>query len=82
MATRRLSGFAQFPDNDSRDQFVRTVTASGRILSERGHLSTCQPTIVFENLTAAEHQKVLKSLQGLGRWVEDVQFDPMQSLHV
>lgn len=76
MAERRHSGFAQFPDAGKRDEFVRTLLARDAVLTDRAYLSGSQPTIVFDNLTTSEHRQVLSALEGLGRWVEDVQFEP------
>lgn len=77
MGQRRHSGFAQFTDAEKRDEFVRTTLARDPPLTDRASLSGNQPTIVFENLTASEHRKVVAALEGLGRWVEDVQFEPL-----
>ena len=77
MSKRRHSGFAQFPDDGMRTQFVRAVLAGDAVLTSRAYMSGSQPTIVFENLTAGEQKKVVSALEGLGRWVEDVQFEPM-----
>ena len=78
MFKRRHSGFAQFLDDGKRDQFVRAVLAGDTVLTRRAYLSGSQPTIVFENLTAGEQEKVVSGLEGLGRWIEDVQFEPMK----
>ena len=76
--TKRLhSGFAQFPDDWKRSQFVNTVLAGDAALTSHAYLSGSQPTIVFEDLTDSEQQKVVNALEGLGRWVEDVQFERM-----
>lgn len=77
MSKRRHSGFAQFPDDGKRAQFVRAVLAGDAVLTSRAYISGSRPTIVFENLTAGEQEKVVSALEGLGRWVEDVQFEPM-----
>lgn len=79
MGKRLHSGFAQFPDIGNRDEFVRTVLADDATLTDRAYLSGSRPTIVFENLTASEHQRVVSALEGLGRWVEDVQFESMET---
>lgn len=77
MGTRRHSGFAQFLDDGKRDQFVKVVLAGDVVLTSRAYMSGSRPTIVFENLTDGEQEKVVSALEGLGRWVEDVQFEPM-----
>lgn len=78
MSKRLHSGFAQFPDDSKRKRFVDTVLITDAVLNSRAYLSASRPTIVFENLTDSEHEKVRSALDGLGRWVEDVQFEPMQ----
>lgn len=77
MGKQRHSGFAQFPDAGKRDEFVRTTLAGDASLTDRAYMSGSRPTIVFENLTASEHRRVVAALEGLGRWVEDVQFELM-----
>lgn len=77
MSGQRHSGFAQFPDPAKRDEFVRTVLESDAALTSRAHLSATRPTIVFENLSARQQQKVVAALDGLGRWFPDVQFEAM-----
>jgi len=77
MGKRRHSGFAQFTDAAKRDEFVRTLLEDDAVLTSHAFLSRGQPTIVFENLSDREHQRVLSALEGLGRWLEDVQFEPM-----
>ena len=72
----RHSGFAQFPDLEKREEFVRAVLAGDAALTDRAYLSGSRPTIVFENLTAAQQRHVESSLQGLGRWFEDIRFQP------
>jgi hypothetical protein len=77
MSKRCHSGFAQFPDAAKRDEFARTLLAGDAGLTSRAYLSGSRPTIVFENLTDGERKKVVSALEGLGRWFEDVQFEPM-----
>jgi hypothetical protein len=77
MRKQRHSGFAQFLDDGKRDQFIRAVLADDAILTSRAYVSGSRPTIVFDNLTAGEQKKVVAALEGLGRWIEDVQFEPM-----
>ena len=77
MSKRRHSGFAQFPDDGKRNQFVNAVLAGDAVLTRPAYLSGSRPTIVFENLTDDEQEKVVSELEGLGRWVEDVQLEPM-----
>lgn len=77
MSKRRHSGFARFPDDTKRNQFVDAVLAGDVELASRAYLSGNRPTIVFENLTDSERRKVMFKLEGLGRWVEDVQFESM-----
>lgn len=80
MSKRRHSGFAQFPDDGKRSQFVNALLADDAVLTSHAYLSGSRPTIVFENLTDGEQKKVVSALEGLGRWVEDVQFEPMEDL--
>ena len=68
------SGFAQFNSASGRDRFVRTVLDPDPALKDRAYVSGSGPTIVFENLTAAEREEVISALRGLGRWFDDVQF--------
>lgn len=75
MVKRHLSGFAQFPNNEMRAKFVNAVLASEAALSDHAYLSGSAPTIVFENLTDDEQEKVVSALEGVGRWVEDVRFE-------
>jgi hypothetical protein len=77
VSKRRHSGFAQFPDDTKRNQFVDAVLAGDAALTSHAYLSGNRPTIVFENLTESEQKKVMSALEGLGQWVEDVQFEPM-----
>ena len=77
MSRQRYSGFAQFPDFEKRDQFVRAVLGSNAGLAGRAHIAGSRPTIVFENLTAGQHKKIVSTLEGLGRWFEDAQFKTM-----
>ena len=77
MSRQRHSGFAQFPDYEKRDQFVRAVLGSDAGLTSRAYISGSRPTIVFENLTAGQHKKIVSTLEGLGRWFGDVQFETM-----
>jgi len=77
MSQRRHSGFAQFADAAKRDHFVRTLLAGDPVLNSHAYVSGSRPTIVFENLTAGEQERVVAALEGLGRWIEDVQFEPM-----
>lgn len=77
MSKRRHSGFAQFPDDGKRAKFVNSVLEGDAILSSHSYFSGSRPTIVFENLSDDEHKRVIYALEGLGRWVEDVKFEPM-----
>lgn len=69
-----LSGFAQFTSAAGRDRFVRTVLDPDPALKDRTYVSGGRPTIVFENLTAEERDRVIAALRGVGRWFDDVQF--------
>ena len=71
------SGFAHFPDHDSRDRFVRAVLDRAPKLKSRAYLSGNRPTIVFEKLTTPERNKIVAALEGHGRWFDDVQFQTM-----
>jgi hypothetical protein len=71
------SGFAQFPDDSARQRFVRSTLEDDLNLKDRAFLAETQPTITFENLTAAQRDRIRSSLQGLGHWFDDVQFHPM-----
>ncbi len=75
MSEQRRSGFAQFLDDGKRDDFVRDVLVGDSLLTGRAYLSGSRPTIVFDNLTDSEQRKVACALEGIGRWVEDVQFE-------
>ena len=77
MNRQRHSGFAQFPDDGTRDQFIRTVLEGNANLNGRAYISGSRPTIVFENITARERARVISALEGLGNWFEDVQFETM-----
>jgi hypothetical protein len=77
MKQQRHSGFAQFPDIQTRERFVRTVLAADADLKNHAYLPGSRPTIVFENLTSDKQRKIVTALEGLGRWVEDVQFETM-----
>ncbi|MDY3563514.1 hypothetical protein R5W23_005126 [Gemmata sp. JC673] len=75
-ARARHSGFARFPSAPNRDRFVRTVLAPDPDLTNRAYVSGSQPTIVFEQLTADERDRIIQALVGLGNWFEDTQFRP------
>lgn len=77
MSEQRHSGFAQFPDDGKRSQFVNALLAVDAKLKRHAYLSSSGPTIVFERLTDEDQEKVLCALKGLGRWVEDIQFGSM-----
>jgi hypothetical protein len=68
------SGFAQFPDRDARDRFVHGVLDCVPWLKSRAYLSSSRPTIVFENLSTPERDRIIAALEGVGRWFDDVQF--------
>jgi hypothetical protein len=68
------SGFAQFPDHAARERFVRSVLAGDPRLQRCAYLPESRPTVVFENLTAAQRDRIRSALEGLGRWFDDVQF--------
>lgn len=74
------SGFAQFTDPVARDAFVRETLEQDPALRGRCHLSEARPTIVFENLTARQRERVRAALDGRGRWFDDVQFRTMSDL--
>jgi len=80
MSKRGHSGFAEFPNDAKRNQFVNAVLADDALLTSRTYSSGSRPTIVFENLTDGQQEKVVSALEGLGRWIEDVQFEPMGQL--
>jgi hypothetical protein len=71
------SGFAQFPDRAARDRFVRSTLESDPDLAGRAFLPETQPTIVFQNLTASQRERIRSALEGQGRWFDDVQFQTM-----
>lgn len=75
MSKPRLSGFAQFPNNDKRNQFVSAVSLAEPALISHAYFPVNRPTILFEGLTRRERKRVVLALQGLGQWVEDVQFE-------
>ena len=77
MSRQRHSGFVQFPDYEKRDKFVRTVLGSDAGLTSHAYISGSRPTIVFEDLTAGQHKKIVATLPGLGRWFGDTQFETM-----
>jgi hypothetical protein len=68
------SGFAQFPDVKARDRFVQAVLDPAPKLKSRAYVSGSQPTILFEQLTTQERDRVISALEGVGRWFDDVQF--------
>lgn len=76
MSTGRHSGFARFEGKAARDTFVDRVLLSDSSLESRAHISSSQPTIVFEGLSDAQKQRVLSALEGFGKWFGDVQFEP------
>ena len=80
MSKRCHSGFAVFPNDRKRKQFINAVLTDDARLTRHAYLSGSRPTIVFENLTDGEQKKVVSALEGVGRWVEDVQFEPMGKL--
>lgn len=77
VSRQRHSGFAQFSDMGKRDEFIRAVFQDDAELTHRAHVSGSRPTIVFENLTDQEKQRVVSALGGLGRWFEDIRFETM-----
>jgi hypothetical protein len=77
MSTQLHSGFATFSGNGQRQQFVRKLTSIDASLPDRAFVAENRPTIIFEKLTEEERGKVLAALEGIGRWVEDVQFEQM-----
>ena len=78
MAKQLHSGFARFPSHTERKQFVDAVLEADAGLKRRAYASGSQPTIVFEALSDSEYRKVKSAIEGLGRWFEDVQFEPMR----
>jgi hypothetical protein len=76
MDTGRHSGFARFENTRARDTFVETVLQADGPLHARAYMSSSQPTIVFEGLTGPQQERVLRALEGCGRWFPDVQFEP------
>lgn len=76
MDISRHSGFARFEDALARDTFVEEVLKGDSPLEARAHMSSSQPTIVFEGLSDTQQQQVLRALEGLGKWFEDMQFEP------
>src|SRR5262249_24490993 len=73
------SGFARFPPDAARAKSARLVLDADPGLKPRAFLSETQPTIVFERLTAPDRDRIRSALDGLGRWFDDVQFQPMSS---
>jgi hypothetical protein len=73
--SRRHSGFAHFPSDGQRDQFVRAVLGPDAHLRDRAFISGSRPTIVFDDLTTGERRRVVAALKGLGQWFDDVQFE-------
>jgi hypothetical protein len=78
MPQRLHSGFATFPDTASRDAFVSRVLSSDPALHTHAYIPATRPVIVFDNLEQEQQQRLLTALNGLGRWMEDVQFSPME----
>lgn len=78
MGEQRRSGFAKFANETKREEFVDIVLADDTALQSRAYISENQPTIVFENLTSDEFEKVRDGLRRRGSWVEDIQFESMQ----
>ena len=76
MDSRRHSGFARFEDVLARDAFVEEVLKGDAPLKARAYMSSSQPTIVFERLSDTQRGRVLRALEGFGKWFEDVQFEP------
>ncbi len=77
MKEPRHSGFARFQNEAKRDEFVEAVLADDASLQSHAHISGSQATIVFENLTSDELEKVHQGLRRRGRWVGDIKFEPM-----
>ena len=71
------SGFAQFSDHSARDRFVRSTLDQDPGLKSCAFLPETRPTIIFENLTRAQRDRVRKALKGHGQWFDDVQFHTM-----
>jgi hypothetical protein len=71
------SGIAQFSDYSARDRFVRSTLDQNPGLKGCAFLPETRPTIIFENLTPAQHNRVKQALKGQGRWFDDVQFRTM-----
>jgi len=77
MSERLNSGFASFEDTAARDSFVTRVLGADPTLKDHAYIPSRRPVIVFERLTSAEQQRLIGSLDGVGRWVDDVQFKTM-----
>lgn len=71
------SGFAQFPDQSARDRFLRSTLDRDSELKSRAFLPESRPTVVFENLTPVQRDRIRSALKGHGQWFDDVQFQPM-----
>jgi hypothetical protein len=76
MNTRRHSGFVRFDDVRKRDTFVAEVFRNDAPLEARAFMSSSQPTIVFDGLSDLQQQRVLRAVEGTGKWFDDVQFKP------
>lgn len=77
MTSQLRSGFVQFLNLEVRQKFVETVLEPDAELKKHAYSSSSQPTVAFEALTDHDCEKVKSAVKGLGRWFEDVQFEPM-----
>jgi hypothetical protein len=75
--TPRHGGFARFSDQRARERFVHSMIEPDPDLGGRAYLPESGPTIVFENLTPAQRDRIRAALQGVGQWFDDVQFRTM-----
>jgi hypothetical protein len=71
------SGFARFSDHSARDRFVSSVLDPDPGLKDRAFLPETRPTIVFDQLSTHQRDRVKSALEGDGEWFDDIQFKPM-----
>ena len=76
VCTNLKGGFIKFNSMADRDGFASNTLAADSELRMHAFIGASQPTIVFEELTTSQIDKIKNVIGSSAMWFDDVSFEP------